>query len=75
LRDKTQTYEILPYTPEEVGEVYLGCRMADDVKAEIIEITRRKYPKARIFQAEKHERKYELVFVSYHRRRHAAEYS
>jgi hypothetical protein len=62
LRDKTQTYEILPYAPEEVGEVYLGCKIAADMKAEIIGITRRNYPKARIFQAEKHDSRFELVF-------------
>jgi hypothetical protein len=62
LRDRTATHEIVPYAPEEIAEIYLGCKMADSKKAEIIEITRRKYPKAIVFQAEKHKRKYELVF-------------
>jgi hypothetical protein len=59
---KARDYYILPYDPEEVGEVYLGCKMADSQRDKILEITRRKYPKAVIFQAQKHEKKYELVF-------------
>ena len=62
LRDKTQQYEILSYAPEEVGAVYLGCRMADSDKAEIIDITRSKYPKAQILQAEQNDKEYALVF-------------
>jgi DUF2971 family protein len=62
LRDKTQTYEIIPYAPEEVGAVYLGCKIAETDRDEIIEVTRRKYPKAKIFRADKHDREYELVF-------------
>jgi len=62
LRNKTQSYEILPYAPEEVGTVYLGCKIAKDDKEEIIEITRHKYAKAKIFQAEKHEREFALSF-------------
>jgi hypothetical protein len=62
LRDRTQSYEILPFAPEEVGAVYLGCKIAKDKKEEIIEIMRNKYPKANIFQAEKHDREFALVF-------------
>jgi hypothetical protein len=62
LRNKTQSYEILPYAPEEVGAVYLGCRIAKDDKEEIIEVMRHKYAKAQIFQAEKHEREFALKF-------------
>ena len=63
LRDKTQSYEILSYAPEEVGEVYLGCKMAEDDKAELIEITRRLYPQAQLYQAEKHPREFALIFT------------
>ena len=62
LRNKTLTYEITPYAPEEVGEVYLGCNMAADDKDEIVELTRRMYPIAKLFQAEKHEREFALIF-------------
>jgi hypothetical protein len=62
LRDKTQSYEVLPYAPEEVGAVYLGCNIVKEDKEEIIEVTRRLYSKAKLFQAEKHEREFALTF-------------
>lgn len=62
LRDKTQQYEILPFAPEEIGAVYLGCKIAADDRTEIIDITRRKFPSARILQAERHEREFSLMF-------------
>jgi hypothetical protein len=62
LRNKTQSYEVLPYAPEEVGAVYLGCKIAKDDKEEILEVTHSKFAKAKIFQAEKHERRFELLF-------------
>lgn len=62
LRDKTRSYEVLPYAPEEMGAVYLGCAITKDNKEQIVTITRRKYPDARIFQAEKHRRDFALVF-------------
>src|SRR6516162_10368005 len=51
LRDKTQSYEILRYAPEELGAVYLGCKMADDDKQELVEITRRLYPREKLYHA------------------------
>ena len=62
LRDKTQSYEILPYAPEEVGAVYLGCNISIEDKEGIIEVTRRIYPQAKMFQAEKHEKEFALTF-------------
>jgi hypothetical protein len=62
LRNKTQSYEVLPFAPEEVGAVYLGCKIAKDDKEEIIEVTRSIYSKAKIFQADKHEREFALIF-------------
>jgi hypothetical protein len=62
LRDKTLTYEIIPYSPGEIGAVYLGCKIDKHDKDEIIEITRKKYPLAKIFQAGKHSKEYALVF-------------
>ena len=61
LRDKTLDHEILPYAPEEVGAVYLGCRMAAEDRSEIVDITRL-YRSATIFQAEKHEGEFALRF-------------
>lgn len=64
LRDKMQSYEILSYAPEEVGAVYLGCKMAEDDKEELIEITRSLYPQAKLYQADKHSREFALIFTN-----------
>jgi hypothetical protein len=63
LRDKNKAYEIIPYSPREVGSVYLGCRISSQDGQEIIQITRQKYPYANIYQAEKHSTNFELVFT------------
>ena len=63
LRDKSQTHEILPYAPEEVGAVYLGCKISAGDKAEVIDITKAQYPTARIFQAQKHPEEFRLIFT------------
>jgi hypothetical protein len=39
-----------------------GCKIDKDAKEEIIEVTRRIYPRAKLFQGEKHSREFELVF-------------
>lgn len=62
LRDKTQSYEIIRFAPEEVGEVYLGCKITEDDKNELVELTRRIYPAAKIFQARKHPKEFALIF-------------
>ena len=62
LRHKGKPYEILPYAPEEVGSIYLGCKINEEDKSRIIQITREKYPNAKVFQAEKHPAEYKLVF-------------
>jgi hypothetical protein len=62
LRNKTQTYEIISFAREEVGAVYLGCKISPQDRDDIIEITRRKYAGAKIFQAEKHRSEFALVF-------------
>lgn len=62
LRDNIKSYEILPCHPEEIGEVYIGCKMTDADKAEVIEITHSKYEHAKVFQAQKHPREFALIF-------------
>jgi hypothetical protein len=62
LRDKALDHEILPFAPEEVGAVYLGCKMTPESRGEIIAVTRGLYPNAAIFQAEKHQGEFSLMF-------------
>jgi hypothetical protein len=62
LRDKAQSFEIIPFAREEVATVYLGCRITPEDRAEIIGITRLGYPRAKILQATKHEHEFALTF-------------
>jgi len=60
--DGNNASQIFPFKPEELGAVYLGCKMTEDDKKEIIEITSSIYPKAEIYQAKKHEKEFKLEF-------------
>lgn len=62
LRDKSNTSEILPFASEELGAVYLGCKMLNEDKEEIINATTNNFPKAEIYQASKHDKEFKLVF-------------
>ena len=62
LRNKTKTYEIIPFAPEEMGAVYLGCKMLDADKTQITDIVLTKYPRAKLFAAEKHPSRFEIIF-------------
>jgi hypothetical protein len=62
LRDKTKTFEIIPFAPEQIGAVYLGCKMSGADKAEIAEMVGSKYPKVKLFAGEKHPSRFELIF-------------
>ena len=63
IRDKSANYEIIPYAREEVGAVYLGCNMSKSDRKEIVDITRRRFPQAKIYQAEKHPHEFALMFA------------
>lgn len=65
-RSRQQNSEIIPFAPEEIGGVYLGCRMANEDKEEILQITTQKYPTAEVYQASKHESEFKLVFERIH---------
>ena len=62
MRDKSKDYELLRFPPEEIAAVYLGCRITDEYKKEIIEITNNKYENVEIYQARIHEREFTLAF-------------
>lgn len=61
-KNPTENSGIFQFNPEELGAVYLGCKMTEDDKKEIIEITSSIYPKAEIYQAKKHEKEFKLEF-------------
>lgn len=62
LRDKSKPCEILPFAPEEIEDVYLGCRMKDENRETIIKIIKDKYPWVGIHQAKESKEKFELIF-------------
>lgn len=66
MRDKNKKSEIISFAREEVGAVYLGCKIEPADRQEIFEVTVNDYPKAEIFQAHKHEKSFSLVFEKVH---------
>jgi hypothetical protein len=62
LRDKTKAFEIIPFSPKEIEAVYLGCKISSDDREQIAEIMSNKYPTAKIFMAETHPSRFELIF-------------
>ena len=62
LRNPASEYEIISFAEEEVGGLYLGCRMAEKDKSELIEIMAKKYPWAPIYQATPKKSEFSLAF-------------
>ena len=62
LRNHVKKYEILPFAEEEVGGLYLGCRIPEKNKSELIEIIAEKYPWAPIYQAIPKKSEFSLTF-------------
>lgn len=44
LRDRTKEFEDIPFDPQELSAVYLGCRMSASDRAEIVDLVRSTYP-------------------------------
>lgn len=51
LRDKTKQFEDIPFDPQELATVYLGCRMSDSDKDEIVGLVRNNFPHVEILQS------------------------
>ena len=62
LRNPTNKYEILPFAEEEVGGLYLGCRISEADKSQLIELMVQKYPWAPIYQATPKRNEFSLTF-------------
>jgi hypothetical protein len=52
----------LHFEPSCLKEIILGCNMPDSSKKEILEIAKENFSNVVIYQAEKHDEKYELLF-------------
>lgn len=62
----TEIYEDVPFDPQELLAVYFGCKMPDDDCHNFATLVAQRYPHAKIIQAQKAEREFELVFQPYH---------
>jgi hypothetical protein len=51
LRNKANHYEIIPFNPQELAAVYLGCRMSPTDQQAIIGLTQVRFPHADILKA------------------------
>ena len=60
-RNPDEPYEDIPFNVSELDALILGCRMSDDDKASICELTERCYPQAQILQAEKTPEKFQFA--------------
>lgn len=62
LRNKTNQFEVIPFAKQEVGGLYLGCRISPEDKEELISIMNEKYPWAPIYQAHCKKEEFALYF-------------
>lgn len=53
-----------PLLYNEVEAIYLGCKIASEHKATITSLVNKKYPAAKLFQAQRRPERYALEFVA-----------
>jgi hypothetical protein len=59
---ENQGYEDIKFFPREVSKVFLGCRMTDSDKADILSLLSGPFAHAEAYQARQHPKKYQLEF-------------
>jgi hypothetical protein len=59
---ETQGYEDTKFFPREISKVFLGCRMTDSDKADILSLLSGPFAHTEAYQARKHPKKYQLEF-------------
>jgi hypothetical protein len=62
-RDKAKLTEDFGFSPEELSGVYLGCRMSDADKKEIIGIVAEGFPNAAVHEGKKSHRRFAVEFT------------
>lgn len=62
MRDKAKQFELLPFSKEELGAIFLGCRMNDADKKEIILLMKRNFPHAEIYEMKRPAGSLNLVY-------------
>lgn len=61
--DDRELYRFESILPSEIESIYLGCRMEDNEKGEIIDLLKGALPHVTLFEAEKQKSKYGLEFL------------
>lgn len=60
--DVAELVELNALFPEEISAVFLGCRISDEHRDEILRLVAARTPHAKVFQARQSETKFKLVF-------------
>lgn len=63
LNNKTLGYDFDPMMPEELESIYLGCRMEEETKKEILRLVEDSYIRTSVYQAKLARQKYALEFI------------
>lgn len=59
---ENQGYEDTTFYPQEISKVFLGCRMTDSNKADILSLLSGSFAHTEAYQARQHPKKYQLEF-------------
>jgi hypothetical protein len=51
MRDKSKSFELLPFNRNELGSIILGVKSSSSDRAEVIELARKNFPFAKIYKA------------------------
>ena len=62
LRDVAPLVQLNALVPEEIGAIYLGCRISPEDRKAILSLVASRVPHARVFQARRSRTKFALVF-------------
>jgi hypothetical protein len=63
MSDTTQMFDTMPIRPSEFKAIYLGCRIDETTKQDVLRLLAKGFPKTRVFQAQKAEDAYELTYT------------
>ena len=60
--DESDPYMYSTLDPRELSSIYLGCRMTDDDRAEILDLIRNHFPASNVYSAAKSSRRFGIDF-------------
>jgi Protein of unknown function (DUF2971) len=63
-RDRKARFEDIPYDARQVTAVYFGCKMPEQTRSELLEVVRKNFQHAELFDGRKSDREFKLLFRS-----------